>query len=65
MDPLTTNVLSTYSGPDTVLSTVKKQNHPSKLEDRIGFMKRFTIVAASHLARRGLLQGVVQNGRFL
>lgn len=36
----------------------------SKFEDVIGFIKQFMNWAASHLAGREILRGVVKNGRF-
>ena len=43
----------------------KKQSHLKKCEDLIVFINRFMNPAASHLANREELCGVVPNGRFL
>ena len=44
---------------------LKNKIQLSKLEDLIGFIKEFMNQAVSCLASTEMLQGVVQNGRFL
>ena len=51
--------------PPLPLNLLKNKIELSKLEDLTGFIKQFMNRAASHPARRRVLWGVVQIGRFL
>lgn len=54
--------MNCYSILEYLLKYGKKKSN--KFEDRIGFIKQSINWAASHLATRRLIQGVVQSGSF-
>lgn len=62
--PLVKCLLFTNAG-DIIIRPTKSKIQLSKFRDLIGFIKRFTNRAASHLTSREVLSWVVQDGSLL